>query len=264
MNQPAAAQASIPASEIPGTELAGKVALVTGGARNIGACISLALAAGGATVAINTRASRAEADALAARIEQGGGRAGAWLADIGERDAVRAMVDGVLARFGRIDILVLNASVRNECAFLDLPYEDWRRVMTTTLDGAFHCSQACLPSMIDGGAGSLVTLGGLNALAGAKRRIHGSVAKGGLVAFTRGIAREFADQGVRANCVVPGQVLTERAAHRSPRAEPKGLIPIGRGGQPEEIAATVRFLCGPGASFITGQTIHVNGGQLMT
>ena len=135
MNQPAAAQASIPASEIPGTELAGKVALVTGGARNIGACISLALAAGGATVAINTRASRAEADALAARIEQGGGRAGAWLADIGERDAVRAMVDGVLERFGRIDILVLNASVRNECAFLDLPYDDWRRVMTTTLDG---------------------------------------------------------------------------------------------------------------------------------
>ena len=97
-----------------------------------------------------------------------------------------------------------------------------------------------------------------------ERRIHGSVAKGGLVAFTRGIAREFADQGVRANCVVPGQVLTERAAHRSPRAEPKGLIPLGRGGQPEEIAATVRFLCGPGASFITGQTIHVNGGQLMT
>jgi 3-oxoacyl-[acyl-carrier protein] reductase len=90
------------------------------------------------------------------------------------------------------------------------------------------------------------------------------VAKGALVAFTRGIARKFAEQGVRANCVVPGQVLTERSAHRSPRADPKGLIPLGRGGQPEEIAATVRFLCGPGASFITGQTIHVNGGQLMT
>ncbi|MCE2946279.1 MAG: SDR family NAD(P)-dependent oxidoreductase [bacterium] len=254
---------TLPASETPGSELAGKVALVTGGARNIGACISLALAAGGASVAINTRASRAQADALVARIAAGGGKAGAWLADIGERDAVRAMVDGVLDRFGRIDILVLNASVRNECAFLELPYDDWRRVMATTLDGAFHCTQACLPSMIAGGAGALVTLGGLNALSGAKRRIHGSVAKGGLVAFTRGIAREFAEQGVRANCVVPGQVLTERAAHRSPRAEPKGLIPLGRGGQPEEIAATVRFLCGPGASFITGQTVHVNGGQLM-
>lgn len=264
MNPPAAATPDLPASETAGTELAGKVALVTGGARNIGACISLALAAGGATVAINTRSSRDEADALARRIEAGGGRAAAWLADISERNAVRAMVDGVLARYGRIDILVLNASVRNECAFLELPYDDWRRVMATTLDGAFHCSQACLPSMIAGGSGSLVTLGGLNALSGAKRRIHGSVAKGGLVAFTRGIAREFADQGVRANCVVPGQVLTERASHRSARADPKGLIPLGRGGQPEEIAATVRFLCGPGASFITGQTIHVNGGQLMT
>ena len=100
MSQPTAAPATVPASETPGTELAGKVALITGGARNIGACVSLALAAGGATVAINTRASRAEADALASRIEADGGRAAAWLADIGERDAVRAMVDGVLARFG--------------------------------------------------------------------------------------------------------------------------------------------------------------------
>jgi 3-oxoacyl-[acyl-carrier protein] reductase len=104
---------AVPASETPGSELSGKVALVTGGARNIGACISLALAAGGASVAINTRSSRGEAEALAARIEGGGGQAGAWLADIGDREAVRAMVDGVLARFGRIDILVLNASIRN-------------------------------------------------------------------------------------------------------------------------------------------------------
>jgi len=255
---------TVPASELSGTELTGKVALVTGGARNIGHSISLALAAGGAAVAINTRASRDEAESLAAHICTHGGRAAAFLADIADAVAVRAMVEQVLAQFGRLDILMLNASVRHESAFLDMKYDEWRRIMATTLDGAFHCTQACLPSMINGGSGSLVTLGGLSALSGAKRRVHGSVAKGGLVAFTRAIAREFAEQGVRANCVVPGQILTERAAHRTARAEPKGLIPLGRGGQPEEIAAAVRYLAGPGASFITGQTLHVNGGQLMT
>ncbi|MBC7779429.1 MAG: SDR family oxidoreductase, partial [Proteobacteria bacterium] len=211
-----------------------------------------------------TRASRDDADTLVREIEARAGRARALVADIGDARGGRAMVDEVLARFGRVDMLVLNASVRHETAFLDMTYEEWRRIMTTTLDGAFHCTQACLPSMIAGGGGSIVTLGGLTALSGAKRRVHGSVAKGGLVAFTRAIAREFADQGVRANCVVPGQIATERAAHRSARADPKGLIPIGRAGEPEEIASAVRFLCGPGAGFITGQTIHVNGGQLMT
>jgi 3-oxoacyl-[acyl-carrier protein] reductase len=254
----------LPAAETPGTELRGQVALVTGGARNIGRSISLALAAAGASVAINTRASREEGEALVKEIGARGGQAGCWLADIGDRDAVRGMVDQVLARFGRIDILVLNASVRQETPFLDIPYDEWRRIMNTTLDGAFHCTQACLPSMLAHGGGALVTLGGLTALSGAKRRVHGSVAKGGLVAFTRAVAREYAEQGLRANCVVPGQIATERASHRTARADPKGLIPLGRSGAPEEIAATVRFLCGPGASFITGQTIHVNGGQLMT
>jgi 3-oxoacyl-[acyl-carrier protein] reductase len=215
-------------------------------------------------VAINTRSSREEAEALAQQVVARGGRAAPFLADISSGSAVRTMVDQVLARFGRIDILVLNASIRHETPFLEMKHEDWQKIMATTLDGAFWCTQACLPSMLEGGSGSLITLGGLTSLSGAKRRVHGSVAKGGLVAFTRAIAREFAEQNLRANCVVPGQVATERAAHRSPRADPKGLIPLGRAGLPEEMAATVRFLSGPAASYITGQTIHVNGGQLMT
>jgi 3-oxoacyl-[acyl-carrier protein] reductase len=119
--------------------------------------------------------------------------------------------------------------------------------------------------MIKAGGGCIVTLGGLNSLSGAKHRVHGSVAKHGLVGMTRGLAREFADRGIRANCVAPGRMATIRAASANRTAEPgiEKMIPLGRKGEAEEIASTVRFLCGPGASFITGQTVHVNGGQSM-
>jgi 3-oxoacyl-[acyl-carrier protein] reductase len=249
----------------PATELAGKVALVTGASRNIGRAIARALAAGGAAVAVNARSSREDADAVAAEIRAAGGQAEVFLADIANGAAVKAMVDGVLRRFGRIDILVLNASVRTEKPFTELSYEEWRLPLSITLDGAFHCAKACVPEMIKAGGGSIVTLGGLNSLSGAKKRIHGSVAKHGLVGMTRGLARELGEHGIRANCVAPGRMTTKRAAsaNRTPEPGVEAMIPLGRKGDPEEIAATVRFLCGPGAAFISGQTVHVNGGQSM-
>lgn len=245
----------------PGKELAGKVALVTGGALNIGSAISAALAAAGAAVAINTRASREAADALAQEIRAAGGQADVFLADIADGAQVKSMVDAVVKRFGRLDILVLNASVRTEKPFLELSYEEWRVPLAITLDGAFFCSQACAPHMVKAGGGSIVTLGGLQALSGSKSRVHGSVAKSGLVGFTRALSRDLAQYAIRVNCVAPGQIATVRANQRSARKDPKDTIPLGRAGEPREIADTVRFLCGPGASFITGQTIHVNGGQ---
>lgn len=247
----------------PSRELAGRVAFVTGGARNIGAAISLELAAAGARVAINTRASRAQAEALAGRIVGDGGEAAVFTGDVSQPDAVRSMSEAIVARFGGIDLLVLNASVRRETPFLDIGWDEWHSLIAGTLDSAFLCTQACLPSMIERGGGAIVTLGGLNSMYGAHRRAHGAAAKGGLQAFTRAIAREFADRGVRANCVVPGQIETERPAHRSPRADPAQSVPMRRAGQPQEIATAVRFLCGPGASYITGQTLHVDGGRLM-
>jgi 3-oxoacyl-[acyl-carrier protein] reductase len=247
----------------PGKELAGKVALVTGGARNIGAAISLALAQGGASVAINTRASREDGERVVRQIRAAGGQAELYLADVADADAVKRMTDAVLQRFGRIDMLVLNASVRKETPFLEISFEEWRGIMGISLDGSFRLCQACLPSMIANGGGSIVTLGGMQALSGAKKRVHGSVAKHGMVGLTRALAREFAEHGVRANCVAPGQMDTVRAAGRAPRADPKAAIPLGRLGDAREIADTVRFLCGPGASYITGQTIHVNGGVMM-
>ena len=246
----------------PGTELAGKVALITGAARNIGRATALALAAGGAAVAINTRTSKDDAEKVAQEIRAAGGQADVYVADIANAGAVKAMTDGILKRFGRIDILVLNASVRSEKPFLELTYDEWRLPLGITLDGAFYCAQACLPSMLKNGGGAIITLGGMQSLSGAKHRVNGSVAKHGLVGMTRALAREFGDRGVRANCIAPGTMNTTRAAGRSARPAPTN-IPLGRYGEAEEIASAVRFLAGPGASFLTGQTIQVNGGQMM-
>jgi 3-oxoacyl-[acyl-carrier protein] reductase len=243
-------------------ELAGKVALITGGAKNIGRSTALELARAGARIAINTRASRADGESLLEEIRGSGGDAELYIADIADPQACKSMAASVLKRFGRVDMLVLNASVRTEKPFLELTYDEWRTPLALTLDGAFYLAQACIPSMLQNGGGSIVTLGGMQSLSGAKKRIHGSVAKHGLVGFTRGIAREFAEQGIRANCIAPGTMDTARAPGRS---VPSGVdaIPMRRKGAPEEIATTVRFLCGPAASYITGQTFHVNGGQMM-
>lgn len=243
-------------------ELAGKVALVTGASRNIGRAIAHSLAAGGAAVAVNTRASREAAEKVVEEIRAAGGRAELFMADIADASQVKSMVEAILGSFGRIDYLVLNASVRSEKPFMDLTYEEWRVPLSISLDGAFHCVKACLPSMIEAGGGSIVMLGGMVALSGAARRVHGSVAKHGMVGMTRALARELGPQGIRVNCVAPGQMNTIRAAGRSARGGDE-LIPLRRKGESEEIASAVRFLCGPGASYINGQTIHVNGGEMM-
>jgi 3-oxoacyl-[acyl-carrier protein] reductase len=244
-------------------ELEGKVALVTGAGRNIGRATALALAAAGAAVAVNTRQSQDAATSVAREIRDAGGDADVFMADIADAKAVRTMVDRIADKWGRLDILVLNASVRKETPFLDMSYDEWRMIMGISLDGSFYLTQACIPHMIKAGGGSIVTLTDMVSLPGENHRIHGSVAKHGMIGLTRGIAREFGEHGIRANCIAPGQMNTPRAPGRAPRADPKATIPLGRPGEPEEIASAVRFLCGPGASFINGQTIQVNGGQMM-
>ena len=246
-----------------GKELAGKVALVTGASRNIGRAIAIALAEAGATVAVNARTAKADADAVVGEIRAAGGTADTFIADIADVKAVNAMVADITKRYGKVDILILNASIRKETAFIDMTYEEWRSLLSITLDGSFFCTKACLPSMIAAGGGSIVTLGGMTSLSGARRRVHGSAAKHGLIGMTRSLAREFAADGIRVNCVAPGQMNTVRSAGRSPKHDPAG-IPLGRHGEASEIATTVRFLCGPGASYITGQTIQVNGGMQMS
>ena len=243
-----------------GNELAGKVALVTGASRNIGRSIALALAAGGAAVAVNTRKSKEDADKVAQEIRSAGGQAEVCLADIVDPKAVGAMVDGVVKRFGRLDFLILNASVRKETPFADMSFDEWKSLIAVTLDGSFHCAKACLPHMIKAGGGAIVTLGGMTALSGAKRRVHGSVGKFGLYGMTRALSKELGEHKITVNCVAPGQMNTARASDRSARPDVSN-VPLGRRVEPEEIASVVRFLCGPGAAMISGQLIYVDGGQ---
>lgn len=249
----------------PGTELAGKVALVTGGARNIGRAVSRALAAGAAAVMINANTSRAEAEQTVAMIASAGGKAALHMANVTDAKAVAGMVAAAVKQFGRLDILVNNAAVRIETPFAEISLDEWKRVLSIVLDGAFLCAQACLPHLIRSGGGTIVNIGGLTAHKGASGRAHIITAKAGIAGMTRALALDLAPQQITVNCVVPGTIETvrglpgapERPAHRS--APP----PIGRRGEPEEVAAAVRFLCGPGARYITGQAIHVNGGGFM-
>ena len=247
------------------SELTGRVALVTGGARNIGRAIARALAAGGAAVMVNARSSRTEAQETVALIQSAGGRAALHIADITDAAAVAAMVEATAREFGRLDMLVNNAAVRAETPFPDMKLDEWRRVLSSILDGSFLCAQACVPHMARAGGGSIVNIGGLTAHKGATGRAHVVTAKAGIVGLTRALALELAPQDITVNCVVPGTIETVRGLPGAPErpAHRQGLPPLGRRGETDEVAAAVRFLCGPGARYITGQSLHVNGGGYM-
>lgn len=243
-------------------ELAGLVAVVTGSARNIGRAIALELASAGAAVMINARRSAEEAESAAADIRAAGGDAGVALADVSDPESATRLVAETLARFGRLDILVNNASVRREVDFADLDYAQWREILGGTLDGAYLCSRAALPHLIASGRASIVNIGGLSSHMGAPRRAHVVAAKAGLGGLTRALAHDLAPHGVTVNCVAPGLIDTARTGPE-PGHHKSLATPVGRKGRPEEIATAVRFLCGPGARYITGQTIHANGGLYM-
>jgi 3-oxoacyl-[acyl-carrier protein] reductase len=239
---------------------AGKVVLITGGARNLGRAMGVAFASQGAAVAINARADRPELQETIAAIEAAGGKALACVADVTDRAAVDTMVADVLACFGRLDILVNNAVVHAAKPFLELSFTEWQKTITVTLDGAFHVTQAAVPAMIRAGGGSIVNMGGLMGHSPIPNRAPTAASKAGLAGLTRALAAEFAVHRINVNCVAPGPANTVRT---TPFTFDTKRIPMGRFAEPNEIVAAVLMLCGKEGRFITGQTIHVNGGLFM-
>src|ERR1700759_1666088 len=245
-------------------ELHGKAAIVTGAGRNIGRAIALTLAEAGASVLVNARSNRNEADAVAREIEAAGGKAVIHIGDVADAKAVQAMADAAVKAFGRIDILVNNAALRREKSFAEMDYAEWREILDVTLDGTFHCIKACPPALAKSGAGTIVNIGGLSAHTGARNRAHVVTAKAGIVGLTRALANDLAPDGITVNCVVPGLIGTPRPKDRPEPAHHLTHQTItGERGRPEDVAAAVRFLCGPGARYVNGQAIHSNGGAYL-
>ncbi len=245
-------------------ELIGKTAIVTGAGRNIGRAIALNLARAGASVVVNARSNKTEADSVVREIEAAGGKALSVIGDVADPDAVAALAAAAIKHFGRIDILVNNAALRREKPIDQMAYAEWREVMNITLDSAFHGVSACIPAMKKAGGGTIINIGGMSAHIGSKGRAHVMAAKAALVGFTRGLAHDLAGDRITANCVVPGAIDTARPGTSLKPAHhlTHGTI-TGERGKPDDVAAMVCFLCGPGGRYITGQTIHVNGGAYL-
>jgi 3-oxoacyl-[acyl-carrier protein] reductase len=243
-------------------ELAGKVAIVTGAGRNIGRAIALQLAQAGAAVVVNARANQAEADAVVHEIEAAGGKALAVIGEVGDPKTAEALAAAALKHCGRIDILVNNAALRRENSIDRIDYAEWREVMNATLDSAFHGVKACLPAIKKNG-GTIVNIGGMSAHLGSQGRAHVMTAKAGLVGFSRALAHDLAADKITANCVVPGAIDTTRSGASKPAHHLTHGTITGERGKPDDVAAMVRFLAGPGARNVTGQTLHVNGGAYL-
>jgi 3-oxoacyl-[acyl-carrier protein] reductase len=243
-------------------KLDGKVALVTGSGRNIGRATVLKLAGEGAHVIVNARTNQAEAEDVAREARRLGVKALTVIADVARKDQVEAMAARALSEFGRVDILINNAAIRPHKPFTELTAQDWETVRGVVLDGALYLTRAVIASMVENRNGRILFFTGDGAFAGGSGRAHISAAKMALVGLARGLASEFAAHNVRVNVVSPGSIDTARANPEWYQGRPPSAsgIPLGRQGTVDEIAATCLFLVSDDGGFITGQTVHVNGG----
>jgi 3-oxoacyl-[acyl-carrier protein] reductase len=240
-------------------ELKGRVAVITGAGRSIGRAMAIELASAGCAVVVNVRSNKSEADAVVKDIKSAGGKAMAVIADVTDAPAVGRMAAAAMKQFGRIDYLVNNAALRQEKHIEHMTFEDWRYITGVILDGAFHCVKACLEPIKASGAGSIINVGGLSGTMGSPDRLHVVTAKAGIVGFTRGLAMELAPHKVTVNTLVPAMLAKPGKENAMPD-HPIYRPVLGRAALPTDMAPAVRFLLGPGARYITGQTININGG----
>ena len=247
-------------------DLNGKVALVTGGSRGIGRAIVLALARNGAAVSFCYRQDHAAAEGLVAEATAAGLTVHAAQVDVTERRAVDEMVAGLQQAHGRVDILVNNAGIFPSGPVAEMSDEIWDRVMHTNLYSVFYGCRAVIPGMVARQEGAIVNIASVAGQRGSAFHAHYAAAKGGVLAFTRSLAREVAADNVRVNALSPGRITTDlllETADAAEHARWRADTPARRLGTPEEVAEAVVFLVGPGATFIMGETLAVNGGLLM-
>jgi len=250
-----------------GGPLAGRTAVVTGSGQNVGRAIALHFAREGANVIVNGHRSRESVDAVVAEIKSAGGNAAGIMADVSDPAAVAAMAAQAKALFGAVDIAVSNVSIRRKQAFLDISPEDWHSTLNTNLNSCFYLARAVIPDMKARRWGRLIHISGIDGFAGhIPTRAHNIVCKAGMHAFSKALAVEFGEFGITANTVSPGSLDTTRDWSQYPEnwLEMRlSQIPVHRLGTADEIAAACVYLASESAGFVTGQVIHVNGGQYM-
>ena len=245
--------------------LAEKTALVTGASRGIGRAAALELAKAGAKVAVNFAGNRTAAEEVVSMIEAAGGQAMLVQADVGNAADVDAMVKAVVERFGRIDILVNNAGITRDNLIMRMKEEDWDAVIHTNLKGIFNCTKAVSKLMMKQRYGRIINMASVVGVMGNAGQANYAAAKAGVIGFTKSMAKELASRNITVNAVAPGYISTDMTANlpEQARLELQSQIPLQRLGNPEDVAAAVLFLVSPGADYITGQTIHVDGGMVM-
>ncbi len=245
--------------------LDGKTALVTGASRGIGRAIALCLAAEGARVAINYAGNVKAAEEVKASVEAAGGTAILCQADIADSAAVEAMIADVVKEFGAIDILVNNAGITRDTLLMRMKDEDFAKVLDTNLKGVFYCTKAVSKLMMKKRAGRIINMASVVGLVGNAGQTNYAAAKAGVIGFSKSAAKELASRGITVNVVAPGFIGTDMTAGLPESVKEKMLtdIPLGRMGEPEDVANAVLFLASDQASYITGQVVNVDGGMVM-